>query len=843
MTGYSPKSQTRAHIRSLLCRCFCSLLRVGLATVLLLLWVPDGTAVEFEEVWQQNGSVDDVESRFQSAVSDGMGGTILVGYHSAGSDQPDSAWAVRLASNGSKLWEQRFDGYANFGGRLYDIVELPDGNFAAVGLIRTGIGAETDGLIVRFDSNGEVIWAKSVGKEGTDRLVSVALDSDGSLFSVGRTNSDSVSWRTWLVEVDPKNGEIVQNSTLDLGYASGAISVASHPHGGVVICGWLNEERRGQDIGWVKHIDGERSTEWTKYVNSDEANLIVYDVDVGTDGDIVAVGYIAGQDDRKQAFALIIGKDGNWRLSSLIPSLPKNGGDQVLSAVYALEDHGFIAVGSFSPGQDKPFDFLIVHYRTDEEAWNVDWVGQETHEERAFAVVPVGRDEIILAGNAQPSSHNEPIAYASKLQIPYALLDSPSPRQVSSLNLLEESSSISAPALAPAWAVTSYGAPVDLTTQQVARVISSLQMLGLYFQSEDRVEDLQSAIALYQALDGGLPTGHLTREELSQILAVQFSHQMSRDGSDVGSDTFEDATLLIPKDNGFATVADWVGGTDPDDFFSFSMNETGPVQITLGRLRRDVDLALLDAMGEVLEISAHGASAGEFIETTLEPGRYFVRVHMANLGSSYVLRIGWAQYSHAEGVTGQGDQGQALLLAIEEALSSIGYFVGPIDGYIDGQGRRAISAFQAERGDQPTGIATDEQIADLTMQAAVEAWRMAIVRDWLSREPEPTLINQLLNRDSKSLKKSIENFEIYNFQDEDLSIAAKTNPALFRRVGSFGTQYTPDRRRFDFARWKTRYNSVENKPIDKSIGALWRVDGSYQRGVWSSDGTFTPLTP
>jgi hypothetical protein len=75
-------------------------------------------------------------------------------------------------------------------------------------------------------------------------------------------------------------------------------------------------------------------------------------------------------------------------------------------------------------------------------------------------------------------------------------------------------------------------------------------------------------------------------------------------------------------------------------FYSFNVQDAGPVRLDLTGLSANADLALLDEFGRVIARSRNGGLADESLSRELEPGRYVVRVDVrGNAGADYRLDL------------------------------------------------------------------------------------------------------------------------------------------------------------------------------------------------------------
>ncbi len=107
--------------------------------------------------------------------------------------------------------------------------------------------------------------------------------------------------------------------------------------------------------------------------------------------------------------------------------------------------------------------------------------------------------------------------------------------------------------------------------------------------------------------------------------------------------------LLNPRDIGLSSIAtsftDWVGSTDPDDFYRFALTTTSTVRLTLDSLIADANLQLIQDLNEdgiidsneILLTSANPGIAPETINPLLGAGTYFIRVYLTGGATNYRL--------------------------------------------------------------------------------------------------------------------------------------------------------------------------------------------------------------
>jgi hypothetical protein len=165
-----------------------------------------------------------------SIVPAGDGGFLLGGYSSSGISGNktnanfglDDFWVLKIDSAGNKLWEQEY------GGSGYDIlhaiVRTTDGFLLAGYSSSPASGNKTsdnygaaDFWLVKIDPNGNILWDKSYGGDGSDYLYTAIAASNGGFllgggsafhFSGNKASQAFGGFDYWLVRVDAAGNKL-----------------------------------------------------------------------------------------------------------------------------------------------------------------------------------------------------------------------------------------------------------------------------------------------------------------------------------------------------------------------------------------------------------------------------------------------------------------------------------------------------------------------------------------------------------------------------------------------------------------------------------------------------------
>ncbi|MBE9228097.1 pre-peptidase C-terminal domain-containing protein [Phormidium sp. LEGE 05292] len=110
--------------------------------------------------------------------------------------------------------------------------------------------------------------------------------------------------------------------------------------------------------------------------------------------------------------------------------------------------------------------------------------------------------------------------------------------------------------------------------------------------------------------------------------------------------TLDGKAILIEQDNslsaarnigtlnGTQNFSDFVGTSDTNDYYRFSLSNNSNFSLTLNGLSADADVQLLDSNGNQIQTSALGGITAESITRTLNAGDYYVRVYPWGSGNT-----------------------------------------------------------------------------------------------------------------------------------------------------------------------------------------------------------------
>ena len=204
-----------------------------------------------KEVWRRNygGTNDD---GFVSLTLTSDDGLILGGWSERSTNENDDAWILRTDLLGNPQWETK---WGDPGIEIvYDLVEVDGGGIVAVGNIAPLGVDKRDGLILKLDRKGKVLWSNSIGGDGDDRFYSVSNLSDGNVAVAGARAIDDKAYDGWFVAFDNK-GKIISDVGIDAQSEDRLYDVVKTGNNHLMFSGFSRSATATSSEGWLLDVD------------------------------------------------------------------------------------------------------------------------------------------------------------------------------------------------------------------------------------------------------------------------------------------------------------------------------------------------------------------------------------------------------------------------------------------------------------------------------------------------------------------------------------------------------------------------------------------------------------
>jgi len=215
------------------------------------------------------------------------GGYIIVGYTSSFGAGGDDVYLIKTDENGNQVWTKTFGGTGNDCG--YSVQQTSDGGFIIAGRTNILHTASSYIYLIKTDANGDTSWTKTFS--GTyDNGYSVEQISDGGYIILGTTSLFGYSESdVYLIKTD-SNGNTIWAKTFGGTYSDDCYSVQQTSDNGFIIAGQTYSYGAGRSDVYLIKTDENGNQIWTKTFGGTNYDC-GYSVQQTSDGGYIIAGY------------------------------------------------------------------------------------------------------------------------------------------------------------------------------------------------------------------------------------------------------------------------------------------------------------------------------------------------------------------------------------------------------------------------------------------------------------------------------------------------------------------------------------------------------------------------
>ena len=213
-------------------------------------------------------------------------------------------WAIKLSENGELQWSKYFGG--SFTDAPFGVVETEDHNFIIAGSSDSGDvdisnnNGSYDFWVLKIASNGSLLWERSFGGSEIDEGRAITTTNDGNFIIVGDTRSadkdvsnNNGAADVWIIKMNT-DGNLIWEKTIGGTSFDVARSVSKTQDGGFIISGSSRSldnsfTNQGQNDALLLKIDSEGNGVWKQTIGGAEIDFF-YDSVQLNDASIIAVG-------------------------------------------------------------------------------------------------------------------------------------------------------------------------------------------------------------------------------------------------------------------------------------------------------------------------------------------------------------------------------------------------------------------------------------------------------------------------------------------------------------------------------------------------------------------------
>lgn len=216
-------------------------------------------------------------------------GYIFTGYFYNNLSFGQDIYLIKTDENGDILWSKSYGGNSQ-DDKAYSVLQSTDGGYAITGTTASFGAGNMDVFLIKTDSNGDILWARTFGGTGNDLSYSIEQTDDGGYIISGSTTSFGIgSIAVYLIKTD-SNGNLIWTKSFESANGVRSKSVQKTLDGGYIIAGsHYSLALSGYDIFLIK-TDSIGNSLWTRTfggINDDQG----FSCQQTTDGGYIVVGH------------------------------------------------------------------------------------------------------------------------------------------------------------------------------------------------------------------------------------------------------------------------------------------------------------------------------------------------------------------------------------------------------------------------------------------------------------------------------------------------------------------------------------------------------------------------
>jgi TolB-like protein len=280
------------------------------------------------------------------------GGYIIAGstgsYGAGGSD----VYLIKTDSNGDTLWTKTVGGEGTDAG--WSVWQTTDRGYVVAGRTDSRGAGGLDVLLVETDANGETLWTRTYGDTANDYGYAVLQTLDGGYAVVGVTCSFGAGkYDVYFIRTGPQGDTLWTRTWGGTSFDEGW-SVLQTADSGFVVCGYTQGDN-ARDFYLVR-TDSRGETLWTRtYGGADYDEG--YCVEQTTDGGFMVVGTTCPFGSRVRADAMVVKTDSGGN-ALWTKTYGGTTGEECFHSVRQTADGGYIFAGytaSYGAGGDDVY--------------------------------------------------------------------------------------------------------------------------------------------------------------------------------------------------------------------------------------------------------------------------------------------------------------------------------------------------------------------------------------------------------------------------------------------------------------------------------------------------------
>lgn len=253
--------------------------------LLSVLWIAPASAQD--TLWSRAYGRS-IQDRGNSVQQTEDGGYVVAGWMEWFGPGLYAVYLVKTNSLGDTLWARTYGGsVSNFG---YSVQQTEDGGYIVAGSTNSFGAGNFDVYLIRTDSLGDTLWTRTYGGNSPDWGSCVRQTQDRGYIVTGYTDSFGAGTRdVYLIKTDSL-GDTLWARTYGGTNLDGGNCVCPTQDGGYIVTGWTDSFGAGEYDVYLIKVDSLGDTMWSRTYGGDGEDQ-GYSVQQTEDGEYVVAGW------------------------------------------------------------------------------------------------------------------------------------------------------------------------------------------------------------------------------------------------------------------------------------------------------------------------------------------------------------------------------------------------------------------------------------------------------------------------------------------------------------------------------------------------------------------------
>lgn len=320
---------------------------------------------------------------------------------------------IKYDPSGARLWITTYRGTPAIGGASARAIAIDkQGNIYVTGSSYQGAPPRSHYTTIKYNSNGALAWiALYLGPANSyDSATAIAVDPNNNVYVTGSSTGLGTGRDYATIKYDANGNEVWAARYNGPGNDDDiATALALDAKGNVYVTGYSPGPGTGQDYATIKY-DAKGNEVWVaRYNGPDNSDDVATTLVLDAEGNAYVTGYSPGPDTGRDYATIKYDVEGNEVWAARYNG-PGNGDDIARALAVATDGHIYVTGSSANTSRDS--DYATIQYDTDgNEIWIARYHGPAAGTNSAYAMAVDADGNVYVTGASASKSSGS--AYAT----------------------------------------------------------------------------------------------------------------------------------------------------------------------------------------------------------------------------------------------------------------------------------------------------------------------------------------------------------------------------------------------------------------------------------------------